>query len=52
VSVDELRQKFSSLVQPCLGQDGQTKLYNVIMNLEVRSATDVFAATMSGGAGA
>jgi 2-methylcitrate dehydratase PrpD len=52
VSVDELRQKFSSLVQPCLVQDGETKLYNVIMNLEVRSATDVFAATMSGGAGA
>lgn len=50
VSDKELQQKFSSLVRPCLGQGGETKLYDVIMNLHSRSATDLFAATMSNGA--
>ena len=49
VSDEELQQKFSSLVRPCLGQGGETKLYDVIMNLDSRSATDLFAATMSSG---
>jgi 2-methylcitrate dehydratase PrpD len=46
VTDEELRQKFSSLVRPCLGQGGETKLYDVIAALEARSASDLFDATM------
>lgn len=49
VSDEELRRKFSSLVQPCLGQAGEAALYDLTMNLEAKSASDLFAATMPNG---
>jgi 2-methylcitrate dehydratase PrpD len=49
VTDEDLHHKFSSLVRPCLGQGGESKLYDVIAGLETRSASDLFAATMPNG---
>ena len=47
VTPDELREKFSSLVCPCLGDRGEANLFNVAMTLESRTATDLLDATMA-----
>lgn len=47
VSAEELRQKFSSLVRPCLGAFGEAALFDLAMRLQSHTATDLFAATMA-----
>jgi hypothetical protein len=46
VTADDVRQKFASLVRPCLGDAGEAALFETIMMLDTRNAGDLFAATL------
>ncbi len=46
VTTEEVRQKFSSLVRPCLGAAGEAALFDTAMHLDERTAADLFDATM------
>jgi 2-methylcitrate dehydratase PrpD len=46
VTAEEVRNKFASLVRPCLGEAGEAALFDVATHLDQRTAADLFAATM------
>ncbi|MGE4219112.1 MAG: MmgE/PrpD family protein [Alphaproteobacteria bacterium] len=46
VTTAELRDKFASLVKPCLGAAGEAALFDLIACMEAHDAAAMFAATM------
>jgi 2-methylcitrate dehydratase PrpD len=46
VTSEEVRRKFTSLVRPCLGEEGEAALFKTAMQLDSHAAADLFAATM------